>query len=155
MEIIDFTIEAHEDREFEDFLDSESTGIQFVPETYSKIAGRVNRPDAGPFIKWLRHEHPNVKVHWERGDSSLVLHSHDFWFPIAYLASDTAVTFYLSLVANYVYDRLRGALTKDRNTVNLEVVFQQGATTKRLSYKGSLEGLKASIKKVDVNQLFD
>lgn len=61
------------------------------------------------------------------------------------------------MVANYLYDKIRGALKGDKCTVNLEVIVEDKkiGKAKKFSYHGSCEGLKEVIHRIDVNELME
>ncbi|MCE7868592.1 MAG: hypothetical protein DYG83_17620, partial [Candidatus Brocadia sp. AMX2] len=102
------------DKEFRDFLNSSLSGIMIVPEKYQGCEGLVLKPDAGDFSKWLRKNKPELNVEVRKADKRLVLKSNDFWLPFVFLAQDVALPFYLNLVTNYVYDRMKGALRGEK-----------------------------------------
>ena len=84
----------------------------------------------------------------------LALHSNDYWFPLAVLGSDTAAQFYIGMVVNYVYDRLKGALKHDTHLVHLAAIYEDkpSGKVKKFIYTGPVEGLKACMKKIDLNE---
>ncbi|RIJ90511.1 MAG: hypothetical protein DCC43_14820, partial [Candidatus Brocadia sp.] len=98
-----------DDKEFRNFLNSSLSGILITPEKYQGCEGLVLKPDAGDFSKWLRKNKPELNVEVRKADKRLVLKSSDFWLPFVFLAQDVALPFYLNLVTNYVYDRMKGA----------------------------------------------
>lgn len=130
-------------------------GIQILPhESFRDFEGRIHQPEAYRLAKWLRQKEPNIPIAIE--DAPVVeLRSDEYWLPLVFLATDVTLPFYLNLVANYVYDMARGALKHDRTSVHLEAIHQDAKTgkTKRFIYRGSVDGLKACVKKFDIGTI--
>lgn len=146
-----------DDREFRDFLSSNPTGITFIPEKYKGCEGLLMKPDAGDFAKWLRQNKSDINVEMRKTDKRLVLRSGDYWLPLVFLASDVALPIYLSLVSNYIYDRMKGALIGEKARVHLEVIYEdkEESITKKFTFEGDGDGLKEAIKKFDLNKFMD
>lgn len=129
--------------------------IRIVPdESFRDFSGRVHQPEAYKLAKWLRQKHPTVPVSME--DAPVVdLQSEEYWLPLVFLATDVTLPFYLNLVANDVYDMARGALKHDQTRVQLEAVHTDPKTgkAKRFSYQGTVDGLKACVKKFDLGSM--
>ncbi len=150
-------VSIDDDKDFRDFLKSTPRGLAFLPERYGGCNGLVMKADAGDFAKWLRQNKPDLNVELRTADRRLDLRSADFWLPLALLANDVAIQFYLNLVANYVYDRMRGALQGERARVHLEVIYEdkQEGLAKRFRYAGDLDGLQKVIKRFDLDKFMD
>jgi len=111
--------------------------------------------EAERFGKWIKQQHKEVQISIQKAPT-LSLHSQEFWMPFVILASDYSIQVYLGLVTSYIYDRLKGSLKQDRHTVHLSVVYQEASGKfKRFEYKGSVEGLKACVKPVDINKILN
>lgn len=149
-------VETGPSPDFEEFVASARGGMRLMPEAYGERKTRVLKSDAGDFAKWLRARHPDVPVEVKEAEK-LVLRSSDIWLPLVLLASDITLVMYLNIVSSYMYDRLKGALSRDRTRVHLDVEFQDGesGSVKRFSFEGDHQALKAAIKKFDMNHFFD
>ncbi|MDY6894379.1 MAG: hypothetical protein SVO01_03025 [Thermotogota bacterium] len=136
----------------------ESNGILCHPEEkFRDYEGPVLKPDTFRFAKWVRQNHSNIQIDVQSAEARADLRSNDFWLPLVFLASDVSLQIYLNLVANYLYDMARGALTHDKKSVHLRAIYKNAKTneTMEFSYDGSVDGLKACVKKVDLNKLMD
>jgi len=141
-----------------DFADfhARSNGILCHPEEkFRDYEGPVLKPDTFRFAKWVRQKHSSIHIDVQSAEARADLRSNDFWLPLVFLASDVSLQVYLNLVANYIYDIARGALTHDKQSVHLRAIYKSAEAneTMEFSYDGSVEGLKACIKKVDLNKL--
>jgi hypothetical protein len=146
-----------DDHDYRAFAKSSSSDIAFVPEQYQEGKGLVMKPDAGDFAKWLRQTKPELNVELRKADGTLVLRSSDFWLPLAFLASDVALQIYISLVANYIYDRMKGALRGEKPRVHMEAVYEdkQDGVVKKFRFEGDADGLKKAIKRFNLNKFMD
>jgi hypothetical protein len=63
---------------------------------------------------------------------------------------------YLSLVANYLYEKMRGALKGDRTRVRFSAMYEDVSTgvIKRFDFDGDRESLKQAITTFDPNAFF-
>ena len=147
-------IDLEDDSDFRAFLNSKPSGIKFLPEKYQDCEEMVVKKEAGSFSKWLRQNHPNIKVYVPEGHKKLVLKDNDFWFPLVFLASDITLPVYINIVSNYIYDRMRGSLSNEKSRVHLKAEFQdkKNDVTKKFHYDGDVEGLQESVKKFDLNK---
>lgn len=73
------------------------------------------------------------------------------------LSSDVSVQFYLNLVANYVYDKLKGALKGEKIRVRFSAVYEEPKTgvIKRFDFEGDEQALAKTIKRFDLNRFLD
>jgi len=143
--------------DFPDFFEK-SKGILCHPEEkFRDYEGPVLKPDTFRFAKWVKQKHSNIHIDVRSAEAMADLRSNDFWLPLVFLASDVSLPVYLNLVANYIYDMARGALTHDKRSVHLRAIHKSAETneTMEFSYDGSVDGLKACIKKIDLNKLMD
>ena len=148
-------ISVEDDAEFSTFLDTEPNGLLMLPQEYDQSDRLLLTADTGDFAKWLRSYHPEIPVSIQRADY-LVLRSSDFWFPLVFLANNVGLPLYLNLVANYLYDRMKGALRNDRPRVHLSAEYKDPATglVKRFNFEGDSETFRAEFEKIDMNQFF-
>lgn len=156
-----FQIEdKHEDEivdnnKFNKFYASNQNGIKIVTEKYNKNI--CLKEESGNFYKWVNNFYPQINIQTEKSDSKLMLRNNDIWMPLVFLASDIQLPIYLNLVSNYVYDKIKGFLKNDKNSVHLEAIYQdeKRGITRKFKYSGSVEGLQKAIKKIDVNKIID
>lgn len=142
--------------EFARFLSDIPSGVLLVPTSPTGNPTELAlASETYSFAKWVKKNSSDVLLNVADSPAVRVLRGAEYWFPLAFLATDVSLPIYLNLVANYLYDRLRGTLHHDSPVVELEVLFQDDSTTKRFSYKGSVAGLKAIIKKFDPNRVMD
>lgn len=144
-------------KEFREFLNSTPHGLTFVPEKYRELDGLVIKADVGAFSKWIKQNKPEINIEVRKADKKLELRSSDFWLPLVFLANDIALPVYLNLVANYAYDRMRGALRGEEARVHLEVIYEdkQKAIIKKFKFDGDVNGLQKAIKKFNLNKFMD
>jgi hypothetical protein len=142
--------------EFLNFLNTKN-GVLCVPEPkFREYTGSVLKPDTFSFAKWFKKNHPEITIDVGNASAKVGLRSNDFWLPLVYLANDVSLQIYLNIVANYIYDMARGALRHDKKSVHLSVIHKsESGDIKEFLYDGSLEGLKNTIKKIDINKLMD
>lgn len=142
--------------EFIDFI-NKGSGVLCVTESkFRDYNGKVLKPDTFRFAKWLKQNYPGIPINVNEADARADLRSNDFWMPLVFLASDISIQIYLSIVSNYIYDMARGALKHDKKSVHLRAIYKSATgETKEFSYYGSVEGLKESIKKFDLNKFMD
>ncbi len=159
-EVIDFDIAAYMARiKSSDAL--EKQGILVLPnEDWRQTGTNVFMSETFDFVKWAKQNKAvshKVTVATAEGTKVADLRSEDYWFPLVYLFSDVSLQIYLNMVANYLYDRIKGALKSDKCTVNLEVFAEdkKKGKTRKFSYHGSYEGLREIIKKIDVNEFME
>jgi hypothetical protein len=143
--------------EFCTFVDSDGTGIKIVAESYSNLPDKIIKLSAGPFAKWLRLYHSEVKVDLPHDIPKLALHDREFWLPLVYLANDVTLQMFLGIVANYIYDRMKGALKGENKTVHLEAYYrdQQDGLTKKFKYDGPARESTKLFKKFDLNKFME
>jgi len=146
-----------DDRDYRAFTKSPSADIVFVPEPYGECKGLVMKADAGDFAKWLRRTKPELGVELRKAEGKLMLRSSDWWLPLAFLATDVALPIYLNLVANYIYDRMKGALRGEKSRVHMEAVYEdkQDGVVKKFRFEGDVDGLEKAIKRFNLNKFMD
>lgn len=152
-EIVDVELDA----EFRAYLATSPSGIALRAEPYGEHATPIIKEGAGDFTKWLREAHPDVNVAPPQAGDRLLLHNEDIWMPLVFLATDITLPVYLNIVASYLYDRMRGRLRGEKLRVHLSVEYEDKSSgkTKRFNFAGDSETFKTTIKKIDVNALFD
>ncbi|MGE5343309.1 MAG: hypothetical protein ACM3SY_17715 [Candidatus Omnitrophota bacterium] len=111
------------------------------------------------FFKWIKQNSIKESVSILEGKEKKIaeLRSDKIWFPLVYLFSDITLPIYLNLVANYLYERLKGALVTDKHEVRVEAFIEdkRDKKTKRFLYEGSYRGLKEITKRVDLDKLME
>ena len=142
---------------FQEVRNQQNSGIVIIPERYGNSEETYIKADGGDFTKWLVQEKPDISVQFPSGKRKVSLHSAEYWLPLVYLANDIALPTYLSLVANYLYDKIRGALTNEKKRINFSVVSEDRSAgkLKRFDFSGDYEGLQKIVKKFDLNQFLD
>jgi hypothetical protein len=148
--------EVVQDAAFDRFVSEVGVGIQLVAEPIDSEGGIALRPDGVDFAKWIREKHATIPVSVPSAPRQ-VLHSHDIWIPLAFLATDCGLPVFLSLVANYAYDRLKGALKGANPTIHLsaEYIDTKSGEIRRFQFKGDAKALQASIRKFDPNKFLN
>lgn len=143
--------------DFREFQARAPRGVTIVPETFGDPPRLAVRDSAGDFVKWAKQNAPTVSVEMRQPADRLVLRSADHWLPLAFLASDVSVQFYLNLVANYVYDKLKGSLKGDNIRVRFSVVYEESETgaIKRFDFEGDEQALAKTVKRFDLNRFLD
>lgn len=141
--------------EFEEFY-SKSHGIKIVPEIYYGSSEKVLQRDSGTFAKWIYKNHREIEIEYDPNVKKVSLHNNEFWLPLVYLASDTSAQIYIGLVTNFVYDKLKGALSGEKNQakVNFSFEYKDDDKYKKFTYSGDIEGL-AKFNKMDINKFLE
>jgi hypothetical protein len=141
----------------EEFL-SKKKDVLCIPEKrFHDYEGQVLNPDTFDFAKWFREKRPDVSIDVIKADGIADLRSGDYWLPLVLLAGDVSFQVYLGIVANYIYDKLRGSLNHDKASVHLKTIYRSAkdGKFKKFEYDGSVDGLTAIIKKVDLNEFME
>ena len=150
-------VSVDDDTEFIKFLSSNPHGITFVPEKYRECEDLVMKKSAGHFSKWLKKNNPNINVMVCKTDKKILLRSNDLWLPLVFIASDVTIQVYLNLVANYIYDWMKGALRGEKSRVHLEAIYKDKSEgiTKKFNFEGDIDGLQKAIKQFDLNKFME
>ena len=106
---------VNEDSDFRRYLDSSPSGFKIVSSEYLGCGERILYSATGDFEKWLKKNKPEINVEVEKADRKLVLQSGDYWLPLVFLAGDVTLPIYLNIVANYLYEKIKGRV-KGRKT---------------------------------------
>ena len=151
------TLIVDDDGNFREFLANRPTGLRMVPEKYGETNQLVLKSEAGQFAKWIRAHDPKIAVEVSQQTPRLLQRSCDVWLPLIFLANDLSLPVFLNLVANYLWDRMKGALKGDAMSVHLSVEYENKAdgTVKRFNFEGDADALQKVIKKFDPNQFLD
>lgn len=80
------------------------------------------------------------------------LHSFDLWLPVIYIAQNFLLPTVVGLVANYIYERIKGH-EQDRTKVEVSFLVEKEGESKLLSYSGDAEAFKEQFEKIDLNGL--
>lgn len=141
---------------FDEYVRSTATGVLFVPELYASSTLSLTA-DAGDFVKWARNQYPDTPVSFPTGIPKIALHGADFWLPLVYLASDTPMQIFLSMVSNYLYDKAKGRFKTELPRVHMSVIYQdkKQGTTKKFEFSGDQETLTKAIKRFDLDNFFN
>lgn len=128
-------------------------GLKVVAENYNEIEGKVLFRDTGSLIKWINNNY-NVKINYNHNVKKVSLNNNEYWLPLIYLASDITLPIYLSMVANYLYEQLKGSLEgeKEKSIVHLSIEYKDGDKYKKLNYDGPVEGLE-KFQKINLNEI--
>lgn len=80
------------------------------------------------------------------------LHSFDIWLPVIWVATNVLLPLAVSLVSNYIYDKLKG---REEEEAQVEVTFivKRKNDEKCLHYKGDAKTFKETFEKIDLNNL--
>jgi len=148
---------SKEDAAFRDevrtFLAGNPSGIALMPQTmpHSGVSGL--KADFGDFAKWIRENHPSVRVTVPVDAPRILLRGADIWLPLVYLATDASAQVFLNMVANYLYDRSKGLLKNDQPRIHFTVEYEDrtAGITKRLEFSGDAESLGKITKRFDPN----
>jgi hypothetical protein len=143
-----------DDHDFRQFIKSGKKGISFVPERHFASTGLVIPVHTGAFVKWIRQNQPQLNVEVCKESPKLDLRSGEIWLPLAFLGSDVFLQVYLNMVANYLYDKMKGALQGDTIRVHCEAVYEdkKAGVTKKFTYRGDADGLYKLTKPFDLNK---
>lgn len=106
------------------------------------------------FIKFCREREDKYKIDiLADGDIKIrSLHSFDIWMPIIEVLSDVAFNIAIGLVANYIYDKLKG---REHECAQVDVTFvvKNGKNSKELHYRGDAKTFKENFEKIDLNKM--
>lgn len=80
------------------------------------------------------------------------LHSFDIWMPIIWVASNVLFPTVVGLVANYIYDKLKGR-EKEKAQVDITIMVKNGKKEKMIHYKGDAKTFKKTFEKIDINKM--
>ena len=105
------------------------------------------------FIKFCRNSSDKRIDVLSDGDIQVrSLHSFDIWLPVIWVAKNVLLPFVISLVSNYIYDKLKG---REEEEAQVEVTFivKGKNNEKSLHYKGDAKTFKETFNKIDINNL--
>ena len=80
------------------------------------------------------------------------LHSFDIWLPVIWVAENILFPAAISLVMNYVYDKLKGR-ENEKPVIDVTYEVKDGKKAKTLHFKGDLQGFKDKFEKIDISKL--
>lgn len=135
--------------------------IILLPE-FNIIEGvnRVFQPDTINFYKYIQSNKNldiSIELFENKGEENiLILHSIDIWIPTIAIINDVLYPTVINLVSNYVYDKIKGYLNK-KAVVHFQLIIQNDKTgkSKKLSYKGPIEGFTEQFNKIDINKMWE
>ena len=141
--------------------DIERKGILVLPtKDWQQSGVNVFMSETFDFVKWVKQKSTNdfsISVATTKDKRVAEMKSDNILLPLVYLFSNVSIPIYLNMVANYLYDKLKGKLGTDKTTVNLEVRSEdkKKGKVKRFSYHGSYEGFQKIVKKMDINEFME
>lgn len=117
----------------------------FMSETYN-------------LLKWVKYKSgikQNISVLEVEKQYVTEFRSSEVWFPLVYLFSDVSLPLYLGVVANYLYDRMKGTLIFDKPNVKVEVIVEKkpNKTYKKFFFEGSGEELINIVNNTDIAKI--
>ncbi len=85
----------------------------------------------------MRKNNPNINIEVQKADKRLLLRSGDYWLPIVFLARDITLPLYLNIVANYLYEKMKGALKGEKARVHLSAIYEDSSKdlTKKFDFE--------------------
>jgi len=144
-------------QDFKNYLDSNPSGFKIVATEYPDCAGLVLYSETGNFHKWVRRNKPGIHIEVQQADKRLTLRSGEYWLPLVFLANDVTLQIYLGIVANYLYDMMKGALKGEKQRVHLTAIFESNpeGTFKKFSFEGDIESLEKAITKFNLKKFYE
>jgi hypothetical protein len=146
-----------DDPDFKAYIDSKPSGFKIISREYPDCEGKVLYSDTGDFSKWVRKFHPNVTVETQKADKKLLLRSGDYWLPLVFLSSDITLPIYLNMVANYLYEKMKGALKGEKARVHLSAMYENTSDgiIKKFEFEGDVDTLQKAITKFNLNKFLE
>lgn len=143
------TVTVDDDSEFRAFQRANQRGLAMIPETYRDSRTPALRAAGGDFAKWLKRNAPTIPVEVRPSEHRLVLRSGDYCLPLVFLAGDVALQVYLNMVANYIYEKMKGALKGDKARVRFSAMYEDAhiGIVKRFDFDGDEDALQRAIKR--------
>ncbi|KUO76673.1 MAG: hypothetical protein APF77_01465 [Clostridia bacterium BRH_c25] len=130
------------------------TDILILPSPYENSKYYFAQ-EAVSFVKYCRSINNDVKTDILADEDKIevrALHSFDIWMPIIWIASDIILPTTIGLVANYIYERMKGR-EKEDCTVKVSFIIRDGKKTKELHYDGDARAFKETFEKIDIHKL--
>ncbi len=77
--------------------------------------------------------------------------------PLVFLASDITLPIYLNIVANYLYEKMKGALKGEKSRVHLSAMYKNTSDgiTKKFEFEGDVDALQKAITKFNLNKYLE
>jgi len=131
-----------------ELIDFEKTcnGIKIVTENYNTLERKILKSEAGQFAKWVKNNYSKISIDYNSDAPKLVLRNDEFWFPLVYLAADVSLHFFLDIILNYLFSKIKGALKGEEKKaiVHIKAEFkdQKEGKYKRFVYEGPASKLK-------------
>jgi len=150
-------VAVDDDSAFKNYLGSDPSGFAVVPEKYPDCEGHVLPSGSGDFAKWVKRNAPEIKVQVNKADKHLMLRSGEYWLALVFLASDVTIPVYLNIVANYLYDKMKGTLKGEKDRVHLSAIYEdkKEGVSKRFNFEGDSDSLQKAITKFKLNEFMD
>ncbi|MCF8567892.1 hypothetical protein LLE49_24525 [Alicyclobacillus tolerans] len=123
-------------------------------------APRAFQPDTLNFYKFLRRTNLDLNVELlenEGEEKTVSLHSYDIWLPVIWVAQEFLLPTIPSLIASYVYDRLRGTFTGETVDIHLNLYIrnEEKGITKHLDFSGPKEIFEKKFGTIDLNKMWE
>ncbi|HLP46397.1 MAG TPA: hypothetical protein VK469_10635 [Candidatus Kapabacteria bacterium] len=136
------------------------SGIVILPHENWHNSRCIFMPETFIFFKWIKHKEgikENISILDVKEKKIVDLRAATIWFPLVYLFSDVSIPIYLNMVANYLYDKFKGALGSDKCEIKLELLIENKCDkkTKKFSYEGSYHGFKEIVKRIDFDKMME
>ncbi len=132
----------------------DGTDILILPSPYGDSKYYFAQ-EAVSFVKYCRSINNDVKTDILADDDKIeirALHSFDIWMPIIWIASKIILPIGVGMVANYIYERMKGR-EKEECTVKVTFIVRDGKKTKELNYDGDAKAFKKTFEKIDIHKL--
>ena len=136
-------------------------GILILPfEKWGSFDGSPFISETFNFLKWIKQNkdiQENVSILEVEEKTIADLRSDQIWFPLVYLFSDVSLPIYLNVIANYLYEKLKGALLTDKYEVRVEALIEdkREKKTKKFLYEGSYQGFKEIVNRIDLDKMLE
>lgn len=139
----------------------ENADILLLPDFGIKDGvDRAFQPDTVNFYKYIQTKKDSdisVELFENRGEEKiLALHSFDIWIPTIAIAKEVLFPMVINLVSSYVYDKMKGRINEEP-VVHFQLVVEnkKAGKSKKLFYKGPIEGFNEKFEKIDINKMWE
>lgn len=143
----------------ETMLRARNANILFLPDSNIREGIRAFQGQTLSFYKYAlsKEEYGKVELFENSGQERVLsLHDHNIFLPTM-LASSVVLPVVLNLVTNYLYDLCSKSRDQGNLNVNFKIIIenQEKGISKQLVYQGPVQGLKNTLKGIDVDKLFE
>ncbi len=131
----------------------EGEKIIICPKRNTNDGNYYYSQDAIDFIKFSREQETDCSIDLLSEEVKVLsLHSADIWVPVIWIAKNVVLPFVISLVANYIFDRMKGR-ENDQAQVDFTAIVGNGKKKKEIHYKGPAKEFKETFEKMDISKL--